>query len=313
MERLGFGTTRIDQLDVRLHKSVKSRVKQKHIRERADSVEQWGVVYRPLVRQRDLLLVDGADRVATYLYLQKEEIEVEWVDCTDEEAHFIRRHANAQRRHDPDEQAALLLEDLNAVQVAVMNEAPWIRRSTARAASRRLLAESRGLTERTLASKEQYSSKRLEPKEKPEKGPPVKELGMELDPEWAAQVHEVHGMMRSAASHLTKALTVLNKLNRSELPYPRARLQRLIAETKDLGAETRRAVPHSLCPYCKGIEQLQEKCSACGHQGFILDEQKEGIPARLWDHHYPVVATDGIYRPVEDFAEDDGDVEDLFR
>lgn len=304
IERLGFGDCPIGELDLRLHKGVKARAKTARIRKRAESIERLGPIYRPLVRKRDLLLVDGADRVAVAIAREQESLEVEWIECDDETAHHVRRHANAHRRHDPDEQAALLLEDLNQIQVEEMEKKPWLRPSRARGAARRKLAEVQGKRPENVGVNEARAKKRLKRKKPEPTDPPVRELGMELDAEWMKQAREARDLVMKAANCATQALRELGKLKNSELPYPSPKLQRLMGDVADMGAKLRGAVPYSLCPYCKGLDPLQESCTACAHSGLITKDQQDGIPARLWDEHYPVVAHDGIYKPAEDFFVD---------
>ena len=107
MQRIEQTTLGIDLL--RCSESFESRLGKVHVAKLAESIRDTGLIHPPVVRASDFEVIAGEDRVAAHVLLNRDEVLVDLVECTDEEVEAIRAAENSHRRpHTADEVAALV-------------------------------------------------------------------------------------------------------------------------------------------------------------------------------------------------------------
>lgn len=107
MNRIEQTTLGIDLL--RCSESFESRLGKVHVAKLAESIRDTGLIHPPVVRAKDFEVIAGEDRVAAHVLLNRDEVLVDLVECTDEEVEAIRAAENRHRRpHTADEVAALV-------------------------------------------------------------------------------------------------------------------------------------------------------------------------------------------------------------
>lgn len=278
--------------------SFGTRMKAPRIADRAKSIEDFELLYEPLVRESDYRVIDGRDRIAACMQLDRSHVAVKLLECTDEECEVLERITTIERRHDPAEQATALKELIDRYQDRLDSATPEPpkagRPKSSRAKAREKVAAEVGIKPDTLRKREERRKKAaiaaapdlLAPE------PPIRVLGMDLEEGWLKQVGEVQDRIDDAASLLSRAQAVLTALMGTALPVPSS-LQRIKEELHSCAAALRGARPESLCPHCKGLAGVQEICLCCGAIGYVTSSQTGQIPKELWDEDDPVVTIGG--------------------
>lgn len=288
---------------IRLPGDFKKRLEAPHVAERAKSITADGLIHRPLVRRvgKQWEVICGLDRVAAHFVAGKEAVDVEIRECTDEEAHRLRRVENVQRRHDPTEQSRLALELLEKFteEEATLEEAmPQKPKSSARGRARKRVASELGISAETVRKKEWEEATRDKPPEIR-----LHALGMTLSAEFKTKVAKAAEYLDAAELDLKRAQAKLTAMaNDLGITFPKPRLERLREEIHAQATHVRGLKPVSLCPWCKGLNALQEHCSACFGSGFITKNQAKAIPPELLDEAAPMVMSEGKAVSVYDFV-----------
>lgn len=294
-----IGLKEVTLATIHLPGDFKKRLDAPHVAERAKSISSSGLIHEPLVRRKGKKweVIAGLDRIAAHFVAQKDTVAVKVVECTDEEVQRIRREENVQRRHDKEEQSRLmgeLLEQYTEEELVAEPEKP----KKARARARERVATELGLATETIRKKEWEAEQQAVPA-----GPPIKTLGMKLSEDFAKKValaqryiDATEGLLKRAQSNVT---TMARELGMS---FPQARLERLREEIHSQASHCRGLRPVSLCPWCKGLDGVQESCAACFGTAFITRSQEQAVPKELLDEDEPKVVVDGKVRPVEQAA-----------
>ena len=124
MNRIEQTTIGIDLL--KCSDSFESRLGKVHVAKLAESIRDTGLIHPPVVRATDFEVIAGEDRVAAHVLLNRDEVLVDLVECTDEEVEAIRAAENGHRRpHTADEVAALVAK-LEAEKEAVEEVETWV-------------------------------------------------------------------------------------------------------------------------------------------------------------------------------------------
>jgi ParB-like chromosome segregation protein Spo0J len=285
---------------------------------KAESIESLGLIHEPLVLQRDMRVLAGRERIAAHMRLGRTTVMVKLVDCNELEAIEIEFQENIVRRHDPDEQQRLIMERLEEIEKAKEHEVDRTGRpgrpKTPRGMAREKVAAEVGVNPESIRQREYRQRKKAgkvtpkvakpAPAKDAPKEPPVKTIGLELDAAFNAQVEATQVMLRDAANKLRTASAKLTQLRNAELTFPVGRLDRIRDQLRSVTAAVEGAYPTSLCPYCKGIEGIQQLCGACLGAGFITKDQEQSVPAELWREDLPVVLVQGTMRPLTDYLDD---------
>lgn len=311
---ISHGLKEVKIAKLKLPGDMRQRMLEPRVEQRAASIEEHGLIHKPLVRACDMLLIAGRDRVAAHMRLNRETVLVELVDCSDEELPKLEREENMQRRHDPIEQQRLMLEIVQQRTEEVLEREPGIRPSgpgrtqTARGKARRSVAVERGIEPESIR-KAEYRERKAKAaelagksKEDPYKVCPIRTLGMTLSETFILNVHRVLNYTTQITTLLRRAQGLATELEKSPAPFAKARLERMRDELRAVSHAWDAAKPEALCPACKGLDGLQEECVMCVTTGYITKNQAENISEELWDEEEPRVLYRGKVRFLDEVA-----------
>lgn len=286
------------------------------------TIERYGILQDPLVRKKDYLLVFGAHRLAAAAASGMEMAHFKLVDCTDLEVEALRRIENGARRHDVgwgktnyDELVAMLTKEEEKIPPAEQMPTVSGREHSPKRRARERVASHLGIKSESVRQGERRSRRRKE-KEASEKGKDkqiIETIGVPVNDDFVAQVAAIMEGLNESTTLLSRAAGILTSLNSRKLPMHDARFQRAKDALAEVGSALRGMVPHSLCPFCKGVDALQKLCVSCATTGYITRDQNRAIPEQLWDEKNPMVHVDGRLLPLGQFygKEPDG-VEEAF-
>lgn len=156
------------------------------------------------------------------------------------------------------------------------------RKTTARGIARKRVAMQMGLSERTVAEIDRVSKRKKEKARRDVNKHMGKfeTFGLDLHKPWLAQVASVARAYRLAELRISSAVTVLVQAAKSgNVAINADAIQREIDLLKGRGDMLRRAMPRSLCPFCKGQPAVQEACEHCHHTGWV--GKLKFVPAEL--------------------------------
>jgi ParB-like chromosome segregation protein Spo0J len=268
-----------------------ARVASDRVKELARTINEIGEpINEPVVRKSDGKVICGVDRIAAHFYLKRDMVKVKLIECSDEEAERISVYENLHRRSSPEERAALMQQAIDFPETVFPQSTYKLsklgRPRKVKTVAREEVAMRLGVSPDAIRKREyrqRGSSKNAEP---------IRDLGMNLDPEWRLRANEAKRIMTLDAAALRKeANTITKLLSSEEVVVQRPRVQRLlelVTEAADLAKEL---IPSSICPGCKGLTGVQEKCPFCLAAGYVGKGQEPGIPRELWDN--TVVSLDG--------------------
>lgn len=120
----------------------------------------------------------------------------------------------------------------------------------------------------------------------------INPVGMELDSNWAKGVDELRELVSSASRSAHRAATLLDKASADPSLVPGIFIT-LRQEMRLLAGRIRQAIPESLCPSCKGLDECRPHCAGCETLGWIRKGQCQDIPKALWDESEPKVIHNG--------------------
>jgi ParB-like chromosome segregation protein Spo0J len=335
---------------LKLPGDMTKRMASPHVKRRAKSISEIGLIHPPVVRRQGWELVAGADRMAACMLLGMDTVACDVRDLDEQEAEILRHAENAERRHDLEEER----REQEALKVALekqllaqgMAAAGPGRRHTANAEARRIAAAHTGTKEETIRKREQRFKARekrrneLEQRRKdqdkanglPSDPPPaipkekrtadtgpgqdpmlIETFGLDVSDEFQREVLEVHSRVYKAGTSASALKRELTMLSNSDLPLNRHLLTELCDAADNLSKAVRGFEPECLCPYCKGTEGVQESCGLCCGCGWITRTQKGLVPPKFLDKENPVVVHNGATLPLASFVDAPGtDVEDPF-
>lgn len=138
------------------------------------------------------------------------------------------------------------------------------------------------------------------------KDPELDTFGLRLTASFADEVKLVRRRIRQIAKNLAAARVQTERLLRSRLPVPMAQLEQVEGLLLSLEDHVAKATPKSLCPYCKGLDKLQDDCRACAGTGLASLAQFNASPRRLREEPYAVVS-EGKEVALSDFSRDPDD------
>jgi|GEM_PF-7121704 len=315
MDVIGFRTVKIADLKKPAHweRSLASTMAEY----RGESIVRYGMIHEPLVRQSDLRLIVGTNRVAGLVRQGHDEVFVKLIECDDAEAEELADIENLERRHDAAWQARLRrrmqrrYEEQESQRLAIeaaeakpkkKKRGPKPKLETL---ARRKLAAELGVTADALRKQEsrghKHPNKDLGVQAVTEPKMPVDfdHLGMDVDRTFLEQIALIQRYIKSSAQKVLNGNRELAKLLNSELPLPRSRVHRLRQTIRDTRGLIDGMYPVSLCPFCKGLDGAQEQCAGCQKAGFITKNQNHNIPAELLDEEDPKIIVQGETRTVE--------------
>lgn len=289
---------------LRLPGDFLKRMREPRVGGLAEKIRDHGMLTPVLMRKTNGDVLDGLDRIAACFLLKLTHAPAILVECTDLEAEIIRREANAQRRHDPEEKRQMSQELIDkyteeeALKERVTPRPIKVGRPTSpRGKAIARVARDLGVSEVALKKRQQRAKKAVgEALE-----PPLNLIGMIVPDSAREGIMAALGLLREAATKASQCLALLTQIETGGYPFPAARLQRLRSDAAELAACIRNAKPVALCPYCKGVETLLSGCSGCAATGWILSNQESGVPQELWDDKDPKVFVGAQARSVWDY------------
>ncbi len=256
------------------------RLKSKRVEDLAKSVHSLGgFIHEPVVRKSDGKVLCGIDRIAAAFWLKQDMVRVKLVECSDEEAQRIEIDENLHRRYSEQEKEELIRRALEmpetiAPRIAYIKK-PQGRKKLASTIAIEEVAMKLGVSPSTIRKK-RYKKRPSEP--------PIRDLGMQLAPDWQAKAIAAKKVMEEDAAALRRQEKAITDLLANEYAVvQRPRLLRLLEVVSEAATLARDLTPSSLCPGCKGLAGVQEHCGFCLNAGYITKGQEAGIPRELWD------------------------------
>jgi ParB-like chromosome segregation protein Spo0J len=258
--------------------NFRQRLKSPHVADRKRSIAKLGLLHRPIVRAESMKVICGNDRIAALVLSGEGAVECDLVRCSDEDAAEIEKAENYQRRHNAEEQALIMKA---AVRDYSTDDAKL---PTNRKVAQALLGR--------LPSSVERGVRRSKAKDKRET---IRMFGMEVDDDWYREAQACLRLLLSAEKKVRAAASVIGRL---KAPYPKGRIGRLQVASRELAAELKAGIPSMLCPHCKNIEGIKEKCVGCQAAGFITRGQEKGVPKALINSDEIVVQYRGEMMPL---------------
>lgn len=289
MKKLGTATLRITDL-VGLPDDMQQRMESEPVGLLAKSLKSVGLLERIMVRDSDSRIVSGRDRVAAHLLNGEKEIEVEFVECSDQVVVEADLVSNAARRHSQKERDAAIVQltDLWTAEEAAnppdMSDAGPGRRTTPKGRAERRVAAATGKPLQAVKRARSREEKRNAPtvvKPKAKKKPKLITLGLPVDDAFLAKCEAVTKFTADAVSKVRSSMTGITQLLNAELPCYVGDLERVRAQLQSQVAELQSLAPHSVCPYCKNVQGFVADCDACEGKGWVGSRGYDSVPADL--------------------------------
>jgi hypothetical protein len=252
--------------------------------------EQSSSLAMPIVRVKDKKLLYGQWLIAAARQKGKAHVLVKVAEATEEEAAYLLEHDMA-FPESTGEHALALHKMLSKAEVvpngeAIIAEAESVARSS--------------VTKRDRASKRRKRGERLKAAGVDD-GTGIRSPWAVLDDDYKRHTNQLVLLFSEAAALTKKAHEKLTAIAGMGLPVHEARYNKAREQTLLTAKLLRGLVPVCICPYCKGVEALQEKCGFCMMTGYITESQEEGVAKELWATEKPVVVQQGTVRPLSDF------------
>lgn len=141
---------------------------------------------------------------------------------------------------------------------------------------------------------------RLRKRAKSYQEPPFETFGLTLNAAFKDNLRAARRRLELAAQRVGQARIEVERLSRSTLPVPVDQLNTIEGLCLSLEERIAEAMPRSLCPFCKGVDAIQEDCKACKGSGLASVTQFQRAPKKLREE--PFVWSNGKELPLEDFA-----------
>lgn len=304
MNLIGRRVVRIETMI--LPNDFPERMKTENVKAIAQSVADDFLFNEPIVRQSDMQVVMGVDRIAAHRTNNIEEIEVKIIECTDKELEKYREAENfARRGSGSKKERSAAIERLVKLQKEIEAErkkaeeegkAEKKKRGPGRpkgAAAK--VAKQTGIPQRTV--QRAVSKKKAKPKPPVQQRarPPIDTLGIEMTPARVDAIREVSDAFDSIDHYMRDAKSLLSRLGKMALPVDPvvlAQLEEQITATQYL---FQRSAPKSICLYCKERPDLVAECTACNGSAYSTADTYEHAPKDL--RKPDKVSVDGKVQP----------------
>lgn len=293
------------------------------------SIEKVGILHEPIVRKVPMGYepVCGRHRIAAMLALEWQAIPCKVIECSSNEAAVLALEENIARIHDPElrdqwvaakvrlTEAELLAEiEEEAEHPSLVKDSD---RKRARADAVRRVAEQMGVKPSTIRwrlHKANAGRRRpeapdpvdtnavtaaadmAEPPPPEHAPPPVETFGMDME---AVTRRELRAMQIVARGLRSKVRSLSIEITGAEISdHAKIQIRRYLSEIH--GVITK-AIPTHICPYCKMLDGLCEKCAHCEGRGWVHATQADlaNYPPELV-REPPMVAINGEIRPADE-------------
>jgi ParB-like chromosome segregation protein Spo0J len=310
---------------VNLPGDLRARMNHDSVIAMAESMNAGGLINEPVVRKHDMRLIAGRDRFAAALRLGWTNMRVKLVECSDEEADLWELEENVVRRNlvgeERDKLVQKAIEARTKALTRVAQGAEERRRpgrpETAKGRARKEVAERLGIKPESVRQAEIRARKRQERKAAhevtllspglrpadnvdptPPSAPELDDFGVLLDPEFSGLLVISQQEIDKARATVDRARQILAK--GGELTGIQARRWRRAATALDEARELVKGLrPISLCPYCKGQQELVEGCAYCEGTAIRCRAQREDkLPEELLQRDPLMVMVNGKPEPI---------------
>lgn len=313
MNVLRLKELRIDRL--RLPGDFPKRVEEETGKDRVRSIREHGLIHPPMVRVGTQEVVTGVSNIAALVAGGEKTVRCQLIECTDDELQILREQETLQsRKLAPEERAAaidrytLLLEkqeERRVVEERIRDpEATGRLFRRPKTVARERLAETLGVTVDTVKQREYRARKRLRelgPFDGPEEA--FKRFGMELTEEFEDRLISAKMGLKKITNALETAQRAMAALKKAKLDLPETRTKRLAAMIDEAVKWSKACKPVGLCPYCKGIPEVCNKCLSCAGSAVLFHNQADGVLPELKNKETPVVYVQGEgLKPLGAFA-----------
>lgn len=284
----------------------------------AESIKELGILQPPLIRKEDGRLLCGRRRIAAAIAAGHETIWIKYVECTDSEAELATLSENAYRQHlSRKEQTDLILEIVKKraanMKPEELTQGTTGRRRSAESLAMSQVAQQLGINENNLRVAKSRRKKAKEGRSETRPAPQPKtfelvSLGADVSDELNSAASEVAELLGHATRLMRDARGRIQAIN---TPLPGTSVQALCGSAEELIGALSALAPHSVCPYCKGLQELQKDCTGCDSAGWFGSGQLASAPTKLLDPDDVHVVVDGeLTRAVDIFEEDEEQIED---
>jgi hypothetical protein len=294
-----LGTKMVNIKDLTLPDDIAVRTGQEHVHRLAESIDNIGLLHTPVVRITDMKVLTGGDRIAACIVAGRNKVQVLFYECEDSEIPDLEAAENYHRRHNERKQQEVLQKIYQKHLEVEKKTTPPKTKGKRHTKKGRAIAETVKQTGTSLSTVKR-AVKALEPVE-------IENFGMELDEAFLADIIIIRNYLDSARNKVRAAQTSLTQLHESSTNIPEGPLKRVREHLREAWQKLSAIYPESLCPWCKGVEGVQEKCLACQYAGWMAKEAAQRAPAELLDTKDLCIMVDGKIELLEP-ADDEEDI-----
>lgn len=285
------------------------------VKELADSIEKFGMLYPPTINKVTGEIVAGRSRVAAHFLLKRSTIEVCYVTVEQLHARALEIIENLHRRHESkDKQTSLQLElvkiyeqeevakDQEEAATETKNGKPKPRskgnkrgpKASPRKRAVKRAAEATGKSQAAIQRSVQRAAEEERTEEEKRAAvveePSIITFGLEIDPDFLLAIKTLQEALDITYANLLEAQRRLSR--KANLPMQLS-TQELKRTWQSVAAETKGERPIAICPGCKLVETLTPECSFCLGAGYVTEAQWPHIPTELRNTEHLVVQTGG--------------------
>lgn len=297
------------------------------VKELRGSISEHGLINLPVIQASTKKPLAGHDRIAALLERGDDACEVRLWEGTATDFRRTQIAENLHRRND--DRGALLAEysrlaaaEIEAAQPGTaVHLTPSVKptvSNTSKAEARKKTGAAAGVKPASVKKAEQRArAKAAEPEDRggAEAGeapsaapvaalpPGFESFGIEMVPGHVANVVAITEALNKADQLLRQAQAAITSI--AGKAYPTAMYQRLREHVHTAAAQVRYGKPIAVCPWCKSFGPAGS-CNGCQGFGFIVEDQRGGVPKDLWAPG--VVAVNGqivpkVAAPLQRFAD----------
>lgn len=125
-------------------------------------------------------------------------------------------------------------------------------------------------------------------------------FGRPVSSEWVVHMQKLRVDIEASFYDLSRVRDVAKRLRKSKrYPEPIAvEIERVVLSLANLMKDS---MPWGVCPYCKGIPEVQLQCKPCAQTGLVTERQAKSVPVRYKSTILPMVQFQGEDRKVSEF------------
>lgn len=277
------------------------RTRKPHVIALAESIRDTVLINAPMVRERDSKVAAGEDRIAAYCVLDRPEIRVTLVECSDEELEAIRSAENKFRRSDISAEELLARVEAMAPQASAPceccqgetvatdsgaecvicgwrqrapgDQAPLVgpgRPKKARTVAMEAVAAETGRSHESVRKATERAAARRDKAS-------IELWGTEQPAEWLEPIQAQRRLLTGASDKVTAAMASLTRLQ-TRSPIDDALSHELHLALQEKAHAIRALRPACVCAWCKNTVP---DCTACGGRGYLTESQAAMVPEEL--------------------------------